>query len=30
MDRVAGFEERQRLVNKPEYDAMEKKYASDE
>jgi 2-methylisocitrate lyase-like PEP mutase family enzyme len=30
MERVAGFEERQRLVNKPEYDAMEKKYASDE
>jgi 2-methylisocitrate lyase-like PEP mutase family enzyme len=30
MDRVTGFEERQRLVNKPEYDAIEKKYAFDE
>ena len=30
MDRVTGFEERQRLVNKPMYDAMETKYAADD
>jgi 2-methylisocitrate lyase-like PEP mutase family enzyme len=28
MDRVTGFEERQRLVLKPEHDAMEAKYSS--
>lgn len=27
LDRVASFDERQRLVNKPLYDALEKKYA---
>lgn len=26
---LAGFEERQRLVSKPQYDALEKKYSSD-
>ncbi|MBT3766125.1 MAG: oxaloacetate decarboxylase [Rhodospirillaceae bacterium] len=29
MDRVTGFEERQRLVSKPEYDAMETKYSTE-
>jgi 2-methylisocitrate lyase-like PEP mutase family enzyme len=29
MDRVIGFEERQRLVSKPEYDAMETKYSTE-
>ena len=26
---LTGFEERQRLVSKPHYDALEKKYSSD-
>ena len=29
MPQLAGFEERQRLVSKPHYDALEKKYSSD-
>ena len=29
MDQIAGFEERQRAVAKPFYDALEQKYATD-
>jgi hypothetical protein len=29
MPLLAGFEERQRLVSKPHYDALEKKYSTE-